>query len=74
MRTQGEAQKLFPLKPSVLLELLKLNRWDLGNPVPETQALARIALQQKFANVDVSAQIPAAMDDSVLKEVKAGKT
>jgi ABC-type nitrate/sulfonate/bicarbonate transport system substrate-binding protein len=71
VRTQVEAQKLFPLKTSVLLESLKLNRWELRLAVPETQALARIALDQKFANVDVSAQIPKAMDDSLLKELGA---
>lgn len=69
MRTQAEAAKMFPLKPDVLGGALKLNRWDLSLAVPETQALARIAFEQKFANADVSAQIPAAMDGSVLKEI-----
>lgn len=70
-RTAAEAAKSFPLKPAVLQDSLKLNRWDLRLAVPETQALARIAAEQKFAVKDVSAQIPAAMDDSVLKEVGA---
>lgn len=68
-RTAAEAAKSFPLKPETLQASLKLNRWDLRLAVPETQALARIAAEQKFATKDVSAQIPAAMDNSVLKDI-----
>ncbi|MDB5508493.1 MAG: hypothetical protein JWL93_962 [Hyphomicrobiales bacterium] len=72
-RTQAEAQKIFPVKPDVLAASLKLNRWDVRLAVPETMALAKIAAEQKFAKTDVSAQIPAAMDDSLLKELGADK-
>lgn len=72
-RTQVEAQKLFPLKPDVLLASLTLNRWDVRLAVPETQALARIAAEQKYANTDVSAKVPAAMDDQFLREFGADK-
>jgi ABC-type nitrate/sulfonate/bicarbonate transport system substrate-binding protein len=68
-RTATEASKSFPLPVPTLQESLKLNRWDLRLAVSETQALARIAAEQKFATKDVSAQIPAAMDNSVLKSV-----
>ena len=68
-RTAAEAAKTFPLPVPTLQESLKLNRWELRLAVPETQALARIAAEQKFATKDVSAQIPAAMDASVLKSV-----
>lgn len=72
-RTQAEAVKIFPLKPDVMLASLKLNRWDLRLAVPETQALAKIAVDQKFAKVDVSDKVPAAMDDTLLKEFAADK-
>jgi ABC-type nitrate/sulfonate/bicarbonate transport system substrate-binding protein len=68
-RTAAEAAKSFPLKPETLQASLKLNRWDLHLAVPETQALARIAAEQKFESTDVSAKMAAAMDGSLLKEI-----
>jgi hypothetical protein len=67
-RPLKEAQKLFPLKPDVLAMALQYNRWDPHNGVRETQALAKVAFESKFASRDVSSEIPHAMEERYLKE------
>jgi hypothetical protein len=45
----------------------------MGVGLRETQALAKIAADRKFASRDVSADLPKALDDTLLKEVVASK-
>jgi ABC-type nitrate/sulfonate/bicarbonate transport system substrate-binding protein len=72
-RTLAEAKKAFPMKTEALLLALGENKWDMGVGLRETQALAKIAADRKFASRDVSADLPKALDDTLLKEVVASK-
>jgi ABC-type nitrate/sulfonate/bicarbonate transport system substrate-binding protein len=72
-RTLVEAKKAFPMKTEALLLALGENKWDMGVGLRETQALAKIAADRKFASRDVSADLPKALDDTLLKEVVASK-
>jgi ABC-type nitrate/sulfonate/bicarbonate transport system substrate-binding protein len=72
-RTLAEAKKAFPMKTEALLLALGENRWDMGVGLTETQALAKIAVDRKFASRDVSADLPRVLDDTLLKEVLANK-
>jgi ABC-type nitrate/sulfonate/bicarbonate transport system substrate-binding protein len=67
-RPLKEALKLFPLKPDVLTMALDYNHWDPHNAMRETQALAKVAFERKFASRDVSGEIPHAMEEKFLKE------
>jgi ABC-type nitrate/sulfonate/bicarbonate transport system substrate-binding protein len=72
-RTMAEAKEAFPMKTEALLLALGENKWDMGVGLRETQALAKIAADRKFASRDVSADLPKALDDTLLKEVVASK-
>jgi ABC-type nitrate/sulfonate/bicarbonate transport system substrate-binding protein len=72
-RTLAEAKKAFPMKTEALLLALDENKWDMGVGLSETQALAKIAVDRKFASRDVSSDLPKVLDDTLLKEVVASK-
>jgi ABC-type nitrate/sulfonate/bicarbonate transport system substrate-binding protein len=72
-RTLAEARKSFPMKPEALALALEQNKWDMDVALNETQALAKIGVDRKYVSRDVSADLPKVLDDSMLKEVIAGK-
>ncbi len=72
-RTLAEARKGFPMKPEALALALEQNKWDMDVALSETQALAKIGVDRKYVSRDVSADLPKVLNDSVLKEVIAGK-
>lgn len=72
-RTLAEARKGFQMKSEVLMLALAENRWDMDVGLKETQALAKIALDRKFAARDVSAELPKVLDAALLKDVLAGR-
>ena len=72
-RTLAEARKGFPMKPEALALALEQNKWDMDVALSQTQALAKIGVDRKYVSRDVSADLPKVLNDTLLKDVIAGK-
>jgi ABC-type nitrate/sulfonate/bicarbonate transport system substrate-binding protein len=67
----AQAAQLTGLPAPVLTMALGNTTFDLDNGLAQTQALAKIALAEKYVAKDVSSMVAAHMDDRFLKTAKA---
>jgi ABC-type nitrate/sulfonate/bicarbonate transport system substrate-binding protein len=65
------ATQLTGLAPNVLTMALDNTTFDLGNGLTQMQALAKIAVSEKYTTKDVADLLPAHIDERFLKAAKA---